>query len=129
MEVDDIMSCEISVSDDGKYIIQIVTGDLTGKLMMEYNLESHALGRELGINRYLVDVTGSRNVDPPTKNFSFARYDLTKAPGIDPSARISTLVSPGDKSHDFIETVCRDRGLDVTHFTDRHQAIRHLLED
>jgi len=123
------MGCEIRASEDGKYIIQIVNGDLTGKLMMEYNLKSHALGRELGINRFLVDVTKSRNVDPPTKNFSFARYDLKKTPGIDPSARVATLVSPGDHSHDFIETVSRDRGLDVTHFTDRYQAIRHLLED
>ena len=116
-------------SEDGKYIILIVTGDLTGKMMMEYNLEAHSLGRELGINRFLVDVTKSRNVDPPSSNFSFARYDLNKTPGIDQSARIATLVSPGDNSHKFIETVSRDSGLDVTHFTDRYQAINHLLKD
>ena len=123
------MGCEIKTSEDGKYIIQIVTGDLTGKLMMEYNLKSHALGRELDINRFLVDVTKSRNVDPPTKNFSFARYDLIKNPGIDPSARVAAIVSPGDKSHDFIETVFQDRGQDITLFTDRRQAIRYLLKD
>ena len=123
------MGSEIMPSEDGIYIILIVTGDLTGKMMMEYNLKAHSLGRELGINRFLVDVTKSRNVDPPSSNFSFARYDLNKTPGIDPSARIATLVSPGDKSHNSIEKVSRHSGLDVTHFTDRFQAISHLLKD
>ncbi len=123
------MGCEIKTSQDGKYIILTITGDLTGKMMMEYNLKAHSLGREQGINRFLVDVTKSRNVDPSYSNFSFARYDLNTTPGIDLSARIATLVSPGDKSHNFIETVSRNSGLDVTHFTDRHEAIHHLLKD
>ena len=123
------MGSKIMPSEDGKYIILVVTGELTGKKMMEYNLKAHSLGRELGINRYLVDVTGSRNIDPPSSNYSFARYDLNTTPGIDIEARIATIVSPGDKSHNSIEKVSRHSGLDVTHFTDRFQAINHLLKD
>lgn len=123
------MGCEVKASEDRKFIFQVITGDLTAKLMLAYNLKSHSLGRELGINRYLVDVTRARNVDPPTKIFNYARYDLKNTPGIDLSARIATLVSPGDISHNFVETVSRDSGLDVTHFTDRFQAIRHLTRD
>ena len=123
------MGCEITTSDDGKYIIQIVTGDMTGELGLEYNLKSHALGRELGINHYLVDVTESRNVDSPPADYNFARFKMKDNPGIDQNARVAILIKPGDRSHNFIETVSRNSGLDVTIFTDRFQAIRHLTED
>lgn len=123
------MGCEIETSQDGKYIIQTVTGDLTGKLALEYNLKTHALGRELGINRYLVDVTDARNVDSPPADYSFAHFSMRDNPGIDQTARVATLVRPGDRSHNFIETVSRNSGLDVTIFTDRHEAIHHLLKD
>jgi hypothetical protein len=123
------MGCEIKTSEDGKYIIQTVSGDLTGKMALDYNLKTHALGRELGINRYLVDVTASRNVDPPPADYSFAKFSMKNNPGIDQSARVATLIKPGDRSHNFIETVSRNSGLDVTIFTDRLEAIQHLTKD
>jgi hypothetical protein len=123
------MGCEIKTSQDGKYIIQIVSGDLTGKLALEYNLKTHALGRELGIDHYLVDVTESRNVDSPPADYSFAHFSMKNNPAIDQTARVAILIRPGDRSHNFIETVSRNSGLDVTIFTDRYQAIRHLTKD
>ena len=123
------MGCEIIVSEDGKYIIQFVTGDLTGEMALEYNLKTHALGRELGINRYLVDVTKSRNVDPAPNDYNFAHTKMKSNPSIDPSARVATLITPGDRSHNFIETVSRQSGLDVTIFTDRFKAIEHLTRE
>ncbi len=123
------MGCEIIPSEDGKYIIQVITGDLTAELALEYNLKTHALGRELGINRYLVDVTKSRNVDPPPDNYNFAHSKMKTTLGIDPTARVAILISPGDRSHNFIETVSRQSGLDVSLFTDRFKAIEHLTKD
>lgn len=123
------MDCDIKPSEDGKYIILTICGDLTGERMLENILKSHALGKELGINRYLVDVTRSRNIDPPPENFSFARYQLKHTPGIDLSARIAALMSPGDTSHNAILTVSHVSGIDMTAFTDRHQAIAHLTKD
>jgi hypothetical protein len=47
---------------------------------------------------------------------------MQKVDGIDKYARIATLVNPDDHSHDFIETVARNAGLNVKIFTDPDQA-------
>lgn len=79
------------------------------------------------MNRYLVDVTESRNVDSDSNNYKFAYEDILINPGIDRNAHVALLVDPRDHSHDFFETVARNAGLDVTLFRDRELARRHLL--
>ena len=113
-------------SEDKKFIIVKVVGEINGKMAMQQNLEAHALGTELGINRYLVDVTEARNTDTILDNYQFAHDDMKITPGIDLSARVVTLVSPGDHSHDFMETVARNSGLNVKIFTDRDLAENYL---
>jgi hypothetical protein len=123
------MPYSIKPSQDGKYILVTVQGDMTRALAMEHNRESHALGRKLGIRRYLVDLRKSRNVESLLDGYQFAYQDMPQQPEIDRSARVAILVSPGDHSHDFIETVSRNSGLDVTLFRDYEQAIAHLTGD
>ena len=122
------MSYSITPSEDGKYIILKHWGEINSELAMKRNLEAHALGAKLGISRHLVDVTEARNVDSATKTYKFAYEDMKDPSGIDKKARIAVLVSPEDHSHDFVETVTRNAGQDVTLFRDRELAIRHLLE-
>lgn len=121
------MACTIDVSADGKYIIQTISGEMTRARALQYNLEAHARGAELGINRYLVDLRNARNVEPITSNYKFAYGDMQDTPGIDKLARVAVLVSPDDHSHDFIEIVAHNSGLDVTLFRDLELAIKHLL--
>ena len=54
---------------------------------------------------------------------------MQQAEDIDRNARVAVLRSPGDHSHDFIETVSRNAGLHVKLFTDRAKALAHLLEE
>ncbi|MDY0020055.1 MAG: hypothetical protein RBT47_08645 [Anaerolineae bacterium] len=121
------MAYSITPSDDGKYIIMKVTGNFNRQLAMQYNLESHTLGKSLGINRYLVDLTEARNLNTTVEDYEFAYKDM-KTPEIDRTAIVAVMVSPGDHSHDFIETVARNAGLNTRLFTDRDLAIRHLLQ-
>ena len=121
------MSYSIEPSEEGKYIILKHWGELTSVLAMERNLEAHALGAELGISRYLVDGTESRNVDTVTKTYKFAYEDMKIPPGINQNARIAMLVSPDDHSHDFVETVARNSGLNMNLFRDMDAAVQHLL--
>ena len=123
------MEHSISLSSDGRYILLKVKGDITRELAMKFNIESHAIGRDHGINKYLVDMTESRNVDSVTDNYDFAYKDMRETPEVDRSARVALLVSPNDHSHDFVETVAKNTGLDVTIFRDRTQAVSHLLRD
>lgn len=119
------MAHRISVSPDKAYILVTVTGEITARSAMEQNREAHALGERLGIDCYLVDVTDARNVDSTVDNYNFAYRDM-QAPPINPRARVALLVRPGDHSHDFVETVSRNAGLDVTIFTNLSEARKFL---
>jgi len=123
------MSYALRVSDDGNYILLEIQGDINRQLAMQYNLAAHALGQKLGIARFLMDVTASRNVESITSKYVFAYDDMKNAPGINRMARVAVLVSPDDHSHDFIITVAQNSGLNSTLFRDREAAIEYLLKD
>jgi hypothetical protein len=120
------MNYTIKPSKDGKYIILKVVGEINSQSAMKQNLEAHTLGRELGIDRYLVDVTEARNTDSTLESYEFANKDMKETEGIDINAQVATLVSPGDNSHDFIETVARNSGLSVKIFIDPDLARQYL---
>jgi hypothetical protein len=119
------MTYSISASDDKKYIIVKVVGNISRQLAIKYNLEAHALGRELAIDRFLLDFTECRNTDTVLRNYKYV-YDDMKNPGINQAARTAMIVSPNDHSHDFIEALFRDARIDVTIFHDRDLALWHL---
>ncbi len=123
------MKYSIRPSEDGKYILIKGNGEITRALAMQQNIEAHALGAKLGINRYLTDLTESRNVDSVANSFEFVNMDMKTEPGINRFARVAVLVSPGDHSHDFIELVARNAGLNVKLFTDPDAAVAHLTKD
>jgi len=122
------MSYEIYLSDDGKYIVTKHWGEITSELVIKRTLEAHAMGEKLGITRHLMDVTEARNIDSVTKTYKFAYKDIENVPQINLNARVAVLVSPDDHSHDFVETVTRNAGQNVTIFRDREAAIKHLLK-
>lgn len=121
------MSYMIKVSDDGKYVILKHWGEINSEITTQRNLEAHALGMKLGITRHLVDVTEATHVDSATNTYKFAYEDMRLLPGINKKARVAVLVSPDDHSHDFVETVTRNAGQNVTLFRNREAAIKHLL--
>ena len=122
------MSYTITLSTNKKYINLKVIGDITRDSAMKQNIEAHAYGRGLGINKFLVDLTESRNVDSVTNNYQFAYEDM-HSPDFDRHAKVAFLVSAGDHSHDFVETLAFNAGLDIKIFTDRSLAEIHLLLD
>lgn len=122
------MEYTIHPSDDGRYIILKVTGEITADQMMACNIETHAAGEKLGVFRYLVDVTEARNVDSVINNYQFAYRDLRGRTDMNKSARVAILADPEDASHDFAETVMRNAGVNVKLFKDRDAAISHLAD-
>lgn len=123
------MNYAITPSIDGHYIILTVSGETNRKIAMQHNREAHALGRKLGINRYLVDVREARNTDSIVENYDFAYKDMSETENIDRLARVAILSSPGDHSHDFIETVTRNSGLNVKLFNDPELARLFLADE
>jgi hypothetical protein len=121
------MTYSIIASEDKKYITVKVVGNISRLLAIQYNLEAHALGKELEIDCFLLDFTECRNTDTVMRNYKYV-YDDMKNPGINQEARTAMLVSPNDHSHDFIESLFRDAGADVTLFQDRDLAVWHLMQ-
>jgi len=123
------MSYAITPSPDSKYIVIKVDADMTRHLAQEIATQAFSKGRELGITRYLIDLSESRNQESITGSYKSAYEDLARLPWQGHLTRAAMLVAPQDHSHDFNETVLRNAGLKVILFRDREQALQYLTED
>jgi hypothetical protein len=121
------MDYSITPSENQKYIIHKITGDIDRSIALPQVLEAHALGRKLGIDRFLVDLTEARNTDNVGNTFFFTNQDLKTNSGINAFAWVALLINPEDDSHNFIEITARNAGLYFRLFTDAFDAIRYLI--
>ena len=116
----------IEVSDNHKYIIIYLEGEINRNTAMPYTIEAHKLGKKTGIQKYLLDASNARNTDTVGNNYDFAYKDLKEEPMIERSAMIALLVAPDDHSHDFIETLMINSGGNVRLFRSRDEALKFL---
>lgn len=119
------MDHEITVAPDAAYIILRIIGP-TGRHRMGQVVAAHELGARLGIHRYLVDLREAVNQESPVEDFHMANRDFQAAPQIDRSARVACLVSPGDRSHDFLVTAFRNAGSFIEQFDNPGRADAYL---
>ena len=120
------MEYKISLSDDRKYILVLVSGSVNRLNTMEYVIESHKLGLKEGIKSFLIDLRNARNVDSIGNNYNFVNEDLQSESLVDKSAKIALLVEKNDHSHDFIETVAINSGNVLRLFRDEKEALQYL---
>jgi len=122
------MEYRIKPSKKKDYIVLIVTGEFNGQEMMQVIMEAHTMGNKMGINNFLVDVRKARNVDSILGNYEFAHTKIQNTEGLNPGAHVAALVSPGDRSHDFIETVLINAGKPIKLFSDFDEAVKYLFK-
>jgi hypothetical protein len=123
------MNYSITPSEDQKYIIHKITGDIDRSIALPQVLESHALGRKLGIDRFLVDLREARNIDNIGNSFFFTNQDLKTNSRINIFARAALLISPEDESHNFIELTAINANLHFRLCTDHDQAMQYLFDE
>lgn len=116
-----------NLSADKRYVYTKVIGLVDVASMLECVLTAHQFARQAGVNRHLMDLTEARNQLSTLENYYFAYNDMNH-PDIDRLARVAMLVGTDDHSHDFLETLSRNSGRDVTLFTSREEAERHLAD-
>ena len=110
-------------------IIEVIyTGDITASDLRESTSELIALGKEKGINRFLVDTTkmklDAKLVD--LYHIPTQQYVEEKA---DRQGRVAVLLPTSTrekKAVEFFETVCRNRGWLVQVFSERQEALYWL---
>ena len=116
----------ITPAKSGDYLLVEVHGEFSSEVAMQWTLEAHKLGKELGISKHLVDVTDAVNTGTPLDQYRFAYPGVTEEEMFDRYAKIAVLASPDDHSHDFVETVCRNIGLNLKLFRNREEAMTFL---
>lgn len=121
------MEYTIALSENHLYVEVIIVGDVDRHSAMAMNVEVHQFGRERGISRFLVDMTRARNVESVTGNYRFSYTDMQHEEAINRFARVVILVDSEDHSHDFVETLARNTGMDVTLMRNREAALELLL--
>ena len=122
-----VMINKIKISDNNKYIIVQVNENMTRALAERLGFEAIQLGNTKNITRFLYDLRNSRNTESINVNYIFANQDMKRLE-TNPNNMIAMLISPGDKSHDFIETVLRNAGYNVKLLEVESEAIAWLEE-
>ena len=118
----------ISPAENGEYIILKVRVDFVNEGAKRSIIEAQALGKKIGINRYLIDLTESRNHASILATHQFVYRDLVDAK-MDNMAHVSFLVDPFDFTYGFLEAAFQSAGYDVHLFRDRDAAVQHLFKD
>lgn len=119
------MNFTVTLSDDKTYIIVRTFTATTHELRREYIKQGVALANKSGVNRFLVDVRQSPSSTNIIEDYQTA-YELAPAAGLNYGARIAALISSGDASRQFMETVAVNAGYSVAQFTSESEAIKWL---
>lgn len=121
------MEFSVRISDNGKYILCIITGEIAAKDSERFSSEMDTLSSTSGCKKTLIDVRNAKNVSSNLDNYEFAYHDINRI-GLQRDLRTAILTSPGDQSHDFVKTVLLNAGYCVQSFCDEKEAIAWLEE-
>ena len=119
------MNYKISIPSSGQYVLCKVHEVVTVELSRQFIIDTHRLGCERNIMRFLFDVRGHQNIEEPHKIYKFTHEDMGVLK-LDKTARVAILVSPDDRSHDFVETVNLNAGHNIKVFREKKDAISWL---
>ena len=121
------MKYEISISKSETYVKVKVNETISAEMARDFAEEAIKKANQHNIKKFLIDVRGTRNVAGHLENYLFA-YENVNRFGLDRNSRIGVIVSPGDKSHDFVETVLMNAGYNCCLFLEEYSAIEWLEE-
>jgi hypothetical protein len=120
------MEYVINISENKLYIIIRVKGQMDPLSAMKYTEEAHVLAKEIGLDKFLIDLTNATNTLHVLENYEFAYEKVAPNPKINKLAKVAMLVSRNDHSHDFVETVSINAGLLVKLFRNKEAALNYL---
>jgi hypothetical protein len=117
----------VTISENGKYLICYVSGQITAELARAFTEDMDRQSRALNIKRVLNDVRNASNILSTVENYNFAYHDMAQM-NLQRDMRSAILVSPEDTTHEFVETVTKNAGYNVRVFRDETVAIAWLSE-
>lgn len=118
----------LTISEDKKYIIMKVVGEVTSQEMYQHAVEAHQLARTLNLRTFLMDLTDAVNRQSAFENYDLVYKQFRTSDKLIRNSRMALWVDMNDRSHDFIETLAFNAGDNVKVFRDPQKAINFLLE-
>jgi hypothetical protein len=91
-------------------------------------VDAARLANERNIKKFLFDVRKAPNLQSVTEDYTYAYKEMDRF-GFSRTMRSALLVSPDDRSHDFIVTAFQNAGYMIEHFTDEGSAISWLEKE
>lgn len=122
------MRLSITLAPGGGYAVVVVGEDVTNELAVEAGRLQHEFAAARGVTRFLVDARGRRYAGTPSSHQEFVT-DQLPAESYGRAWRVAVLASPGDGSHDFLETAAGKAGYGIRVFKDYDEAVRWLTGD
>ena len=119
------MDYEVSISEDGRYVLVKVNRPMTHELGLECGRAATDLGKRSDIKRFLFDLRHAPNIETVLPNYEFA-YKGLESFGFPRDSRSALLTDPDDRSHDFMETLFVNAGYFVRIFSDEKSAVAWL---
>lgn len=120
------MGLRYTLSEDGSYGIVEVCEDFDAAGAGALTEAVHAQAHLQGLRAVLLDARRARFRGSPVDHYLIVRQELPKYAGLERLA-IAVLAAPGDRSHDFLQTVARNAGYPVRVFKDAAAASEWLI--
>ncbi|MBN1826430.1 MAG: hypothetical protein JW958_09195 [Candidatus Eisenbacteria bacterium] len=123
------MTWTVAFDDSLRIVILTYSGVSTGEDIKEAAVARIALGREKGVDRYLIDTTAVVTDESATSDLFDLPDKFYPAERNQRDSRIAILEPESSRSSEmvrFFESVCVNRGWAVKVFSDRESAIRWL---
>lgn len=121
-----ILTSSLSTNPDGSILIIRAQGVLTREELRPILDQACALAKELEVRRFLLDMRDAPSREDVGQTYAIAYEDLRRSCGVAWGPRLALLVAGGDTSYDFLETVCRNAGVNLTLFRSEGDAMAHL---
>jgi hypothetical protein len=115
------MDPEVRLSDCGTHILIKPPEPITWRVIMEHLAAAIGLAHENDVQGFLIDVRGTQSMWSSFEHYSIAHHEGRRL-GFTANSRVALLVSPGDRSRDFVETVAHNAGFNCIIFQDESAA-------
>ncbi len=124
------LNVEFSVAPGRTHLRITLSGRIDARSVGRFTVAGWEQTLGAGVAAVLIDARAARNVGSTVDNLKYAR-SVCRGIGSDPAFRATrqvVLVSPGDRSHDFVVRRFRELGQNITLTRDESRAL-HLIEE
>ena len=118
------MGYHVEYFEEPDHVCATLTGDISEDDLRSARSEMNSKLLAHNCRRLLVDASGVSQMQSLFTDFEFTSQHSTALP---PDTRHAVLINPEHKEHMlFVETVAKNRSIDLELFTDRNLAIKWL---